>query len=143
MQYIKSVPNAQTRSSESKDCAVRALASAAVMDYDEAHELLAYYGRPDRRACVGFTLVSAYVDAGFRDITVFGSTSGAEYYRRTFKHSISRSEKGITLKNFCKTYNKGRYIVSYKGHAVAVVNGEVIDIGSNLANKRVMIAFKR
>jgi hypothetical protein len=47
------------------------------------------------------------------------------------------------LQNFCKKYNKGRYIVSYNGHALAVVNGEVIDKGDNPANKRVVISFKR
>ena len=143
MEYIKSVATGATRSDETKDCSVRALSSAAEMHYDDAHELLAYHGRNERRGCNGATLMDAYSDAGFNDVTVFGTTKSASYYSRNFANKITKTENGITLRNFCKKYNKGRYIVSYNGHALAVVNGEVIDRGSNPANKRVVIAFKR
>lgn len=143
MQYIKSIAKGQTRSDESKDCSVRALSSCAEMHYDDAHETLAYYGRIDRRGCSGNTLMQAYTESGFNDITVFGSTKAASYYTNYFPHKIQKSEKGITLRNFCKKYNKGRYIVIYNGHALAVVNGDIIDKGDNPANKRVVISFKR
>ena len=143
MEYIKSVAKGQMRSDEAKDCSVRALSSAAEMHYDDAHELLAYHGRIDRKGCNGMTLMHAYSEAGFKNVTVFGTTKVAKYYSNTFANKITKTEKGITLQNFCKKYNKGRYIVSYNGHALAVVNGEVIDNGYNPANKRVVIAFKR
>lgn len=143
MQYIKSVCKGQMRSDELKDCSVRALSSAAEMHYDDAHELLAYHGRIDRKGCNSITLMQAYSDAGFNNVTVFGSSKSSKYYSIAFASKITKSEKGITLQNFCKKYNKGSYIVSYNGHALAVVNGEVIDKGDNPANKRVVIAFKR
>lgn len=143
MQYIKSISKGQTRDGESKDCAVRALSSCAEMHYDDAHEILAYHGRIDRRGCNMTALMCAYSDSGFTDVTVFGNTKAAVHCSKTFGNSIQKTEKGITLQNFCKKYNKGRYIVIYNGHALAVVNGDIIDKGDNPANKRVVISFKR
>lgn len=128
---------------EHRDCTVRALANAANMDYDDAHELLAYHGRPNRRGAVSTTLMNAYKDAGFTNVSVFGTTKGANFYKRAFMHMITSKEKGITLENFCKKYPKGRYIVVYSGHALAVVDGQIIDKFDNLANKRVILAFSK
>jgi hypothetical protein len=128
---------------ESKDCAVRAMCNASGMDYDDAHEILAYYGRPDRKGTKHDVLFAAYQAAGFRNIEVFGTTKPARFYARKYGDVVQNINEGITLKNFCKKYNKGRYIVVYAGHALAVVNGEVIDNGLNPANKRIVLVFKK
>jgi hypothetical protein len=128
---------------ENRDCSVRALANAADIDYDEAHDLLAYHGRPDKRGVDHKTLMSAYRDAGFTKIKTFGTTKMAWHFNFNYKDIIESKEKGITLDNFCKKYNKGRFIVVYAGHALAVVNGSIIDKFSNLANKRVTVAFAK
>jgi hypothetical protein len=141
--YIQPALPTPTRTGESKDCAVRALAVAAVMDYDDAHEMLAYYGRTDGKGTRDDVLFTSYQAAGFRNIEVFGTTKAACFYARKYGNIVQNINKGITLKNFCKKYNKGRYIVVYAGHALAVVNGEVIDNGLNPANKRIVLAFKK
>jgi len=143
MKYLPVVSSGQSSSEETKDCAVRALANAGDMAYDEAHEYLAYRGRPDRRGANHDTLVNAYIDAGFTNITTFGTTRMAKFMNRCFADKISKKEKGITLKNFCEKYNKGKYIAVYSGHALAVVNGQVIDTFESLANKRITIAFSK
>lgn len=141
--YIQSTMRTPTRQGESSDCAVRALAVAAVMDYDDAHEMLAYYGRSNRKGTKHYVLFAAYQAAGFRNIEVFGTTKPARFYARKYGDIVQNVNEGITLNNFCKKYNKGRYIVVYAGHALAVVNGEIIDNGANPANKRVVLAFKK
>lgn len=143
MSYIKPMDFGETREGEARDCAVRALANAAMMDYDDAHEHMAYHGRPDRRGTPANILVGAYVDAGFTDVKVFGTTKGARFYNRNYGHLVTETNKGITLKNFCKKYNKGRYIVVYSGHALAVINGQIVDKFSNAAGKRVILAFSK
>jgi len=143
MKYIPIVSSGKSSSEEYKDCAVRALANASDMPYDEAHECLAYHGRPDRRGTSHDSLVNAYIDAGFTNITTFGTTRMANYFNRRFADKISKKEKGITLKNFCEKYNKGKYIAVYSGHALAVVDGQVIDTFQSLANKRITIAFSK
>ncbi len=141
--YIQASMRTPTRQGEAKDCAVRSLAVAANMDYDDAHELLAYHGRIDRNGTKHETLFAAYLDAGFKNVKVFGTTRPAKFYAKKYGHVVQDPEAGITLQNFCKKYNKGRYIVVYAGHALAVVNGEIIDNGENPANKRVVLAFKK
>lgn len=143
MKYIQPVQFGPSRDDEVKDCAVRALASAAMMDYDDAHEHMAYHGRPDRRGTPANVLMGAYVDAGFTDVKVFGTTKGARFYNHNYSHLVTETNKGITLENFCKKYNKGRYIVVYSGHALAVVNGQIVDKFSNAAGKRVILAFSK
>lgn len=142
-EVIFAMDKGETRADESRDCTVRALANAAVMDYNEAHELLAYYGRPSRRGAKFSTMFPAYADAGFSKVKTFGTTGASRFARKTFGHMIEDCEEGITLKNFCKKYNKGRYIVVYLGHALAVVNGQVIDTFNSSANKRVVLAFSK
>lgn len=141
--YITPIDTGSSQLYESKDCAVRALSNAGHMEYDEAHDLLAYHGRPDRKGTKHDTLITAYKEAGFTDITVFGTTKPAKFYSKKYSNDIRKTEDGITLKNFCKKYNIGRYIVVYAGHALAVVNGNIIDKYNNPANKRVVLAFKQ
>ena len=143
MNYIKPIDFGESREGEARDCAVRALANAAIMDYDDAHEMLAYYGRTERRGTKHDVLFSSYLASGFRNVKVFGNTKSARFYARHYGNVIDTVEDGMTLKNFCKKYNKGRYIVVYSGHALAVVNGHIIDKFNNNANKRVILAFSK
>lgn len=140
---ICAIDKGESREDESRDCTVRALANAAMMDYDDAHELLAYYGRPSRRGAKFGTMFPAYAEAGFTKVTAFGTTKASRYVRYHFGNMIEDCQNGITLENFCKKYNKGRYIVVYSGHALAVVNGQIIDKFANPANKRVVLAFSK
>lgn len=143
MNYIKPIDFGETREDEARDCTVRALANMTMMEYDDAHEHMAYYGRPNRRGASPKVLMDGYLAAGLTNVQVFGTTKGARYYARKYGNVVQNPEKGITLENFCKKFNKGRYIVVYSGHALAVVNGQVIDKFSNAAGKRVILAFSK
>ena len=56
---ICAIDKGESREDENRDCTVRALANAELMDYDDAHELLAYYGRPSRRGAKFGTMFPA------------------------------------------------------------------------------------
>lgn len=143
MELISTIDMGETNSSEHRDCTVRALANASMMEYSDAHALLKRHGRKNRIGATARMFVNAYAEAGFGKMTVFGTTKLAKHLDFNFESRISSVEKGITLKNFCKKYNKGRYIVVYSGHALAVVNGQIIDTFDSLANKRIAIAFSQ
>lgn len=141
--YIEPISRGESSSQEYRDCTVRALANASFMDYDDAHELLAYHGRPNRKGTSHRTLFAAYTEAGFKNVKNFGTSKQSDFYKKAYSTKITSYEKGITLKNFCEKYSTGRYIVVYSGHALAVVNGKIVDKMPNLANKRVLLAFSQ
>ena len=139
--YIEPISRGETREGEYNNCTARALANASLMDYDDAHELLAYYGRPDRRGCKAGVFVPAYAEAGFKKLYAVGDNKQARFVANKF--DCTYVEKGLTLAKFCKLNPTGRFIVVYNGHALAVVNGNIVDTFSNKANKRVTMVFSK
>lgn len=125
---------------EARDCTVRALANAAEMPYEKAHALLKKHGRKDRRGAYFTTMKPAYEEAGFVLYGVYGTTTAARYTARITKMQAS---EGTTLGKLLPKLGLGEYIVNTTGHAVAVVNGKIIDTFDNPAGKRVIAVFKR
>jgi len=89
---------------ETNDCTVKALMEAARIPYDQAHKRLRPY-RGHRKGVHGFH----HVMKSFKD----------------FKHEPL--QRPITLGTFVKDAVGGRYVVSVRGHALAVVNGKIYD----------------
>jgi hypothetical protein len=123
---------------ETNDCTVRALAIAADLPYPVAHAVLAKHGRAPRRGCVPDVSFPAYAELGFRPVQLkFVQT---QVYRRShsrqdrtgYTHYIQptvawmqRTE--LTLCQFLKQNPVGRFIVHVRRHAIAVVDGVVMD----------------
>jgi hypothetical protein len=125
---------------ESRDCTVRSLASASGMHYDQAHELLKKHGRKNRCGAFFGTMLKAYTEAGFVLDSVYGTTGAAKHAARI---SSRKASDGITLAKILPKLAFGEYIVNTTGHAVAVVNGKIIDTFDNPAGKRVVAVFKK
>lgn len=125
---------------ETNDCTVRALASASGMHYEKAHALLKKNGRKDRCGARFYTMKKAYNEANFSLHSVHGTTIQAKYVARI---TSTKAQEGITLGKLLPKLTKGSFIVNVTGHAVAVVNGELIDTFDNPAGKRVIAVFKR
>jgi len=128
------------KGNETKDCSVRALSNATEMPYEKAHALLKKHGRKDCRGVFFKTLKGAYEEAGFTLYGVYGSTRAARYAAHI---SDQKTAEGVTLGKLLPTLGFGEYIVNVTGHAVAVVNGKLIDTFDNPAGKRVVAVFKR
>lgn len=140
MQKIQAVTRGATSDGETRDCTVRALSNACSMPYDQAHALLKKHGRKDRRGAYFSTMLKAYNEADFALDSVHGTTSSAKAAARIARREAS---EGITLAKLLPKLGFGEYIVNTTGHAVAVVNGKIIDTFDNPAGKRVVAVFKK
>jgi len=142
MQKIQAVYRGATSSTgnERNDCTVRALANATEMSYEKAHALLKKHGRKDCKGAYFTTMKPAYEEAGFVLYGVYGTTRAARYTAHVTKQ---KANAGTTLAKLLPTLGFGEYIVNTTGHAVAVVNGKIIDTFDNPAGKRVVAVFKK
>lgn len=140
MKTVLSVDRGVTSSAETNDCTVRALANAADIAYDVAHAVLKKHGRKDRRGATFKTLHAAYEECGFRLVKVCGDGKRSRF---AAQHTAARWVDGITFGKLVPQLPYGEYIINVTGHAVAVVNGKVIDTFNNNARKRVVAVYKR
>lgn len=142
--FICPVATGETRDYEDKDCSVRALANAAEMPYYEAHALLTKHGRKMKQGVEFHTFHAAYTEAGFRLKGIAGTTKAAMYFRTLAEGSYIKYT-GMSLENALKLFNEGSYIFIIKGgcHAVACVDGELIDTHNSTANTTVQIIYER
>lgn len=125
---------------EKNDCTVRALANAGEIDYFDAHNLLSKHGRKKYCGAKFTTMKKAYDEAGFVLESVHGTTMQAKFVER---FTNRKAQEGVTLGKLLPKLAFGNYIVNVTGHAVAVVNGKIIDTFDNPAGKRVVAVFKK
>jgi hypothetical protein len=140
MKTVQAVTRGATSAGETRDCTVRALSNASGMHYDQAHELLKKHGRKNRCGAFFSTMLKAYGEADFVLESVHGTTWSAKQAARIAKREAS---DGITLAKILPKLAFGEYIVNTTGHAVAIVNGRIIDTFDNPSNKRVVAVFKK
>lgn len=137
--YILPACSGQSSERERNDCTVRALANATGMAYAEAHALLSKHGRRFKRGAYFGNYYKAYLEAGLTLQGVYGGTSRA---RGAGRASNTQPGPGITLGRMLPRLHTGRYVVMVTGHALAVVDGKVIDIGGSRAGSHVFALFK-
>lgn len=124
---------------ETRDCTVRALANSAGLQYGNAHSILKRHGRPNKRGCTHYVWHDAYISNGMSLVGVYGKTGNAKSLARRL--SVV-AQDGITLGRMLPTLTQGSYIVIITGHALAVVDGGVVDMNLNRANSRVIAVYK-
>jgi hypothetical protein len=124
---------------ENRDCTVRALANSTGLLYGNAHNILKRHGRTDKRGCTHYVWHDAYISNGMSLVGVYGTTHGARSLAR--KLSVV-AQDGITLGRMLPTLKQGSYIVIITGHALAVVDGGVVDMNLNRSNSRVIAVYK-
>ena len=137
--YIRSISDGASSPTETNDCTVRALANAANMPYESAHAYLKAEGRINRKGSRATQSYEAYMKAGLVLKSVHGTTVRATALTR---RSGMTAKRGVTLGTLLPKLSKGRYVVMVTGHALAVINGQVIDGGSNRAGKLVYGVYK-
>ena len=124
---------------EASDCTVRALANAAPMPYADAHALLSKHGRKFRHGATFTVYHAAYLEAGLTLHGIFGETRRAVFAGR---HCGQTRMAGITLGRLLPRLRTGRWIVLITGHALAVVDGKVIDSGGSRAGSHVFSLYR-
>lgn len=136
---IRPLLTGATRITERLDCTVRALANAKNIEYETAHALLKSHGRQDLRACTHRVWGAAYRSAGLSLVGVYGKTCRARHLAR-FENV--ESLKGTTLGTLLPRLSAGRFIVMITGHAIAVIDGQVIDRFASLAGSSVFGVYR-
>jgi hypothetical protein len=87
------------------------------------------------------TLDKTYRQAGLELKGVYGDTQTAWYMRNKLKVTAAQDNKGCTLGKFLKEQNQGKYVCLVRGHALAVVDGQLVDAIPLLANKRIVAVY--
>jgi hypothetical protein len=103
---------------ERNDCAVRALMTVTGSTYGDAHSHLATL-RSYRKGTSTLGLIRM-LDRGD---TILGS----KFTRVQGKAGQYQRSNRTTLNTFCKAHPVGRYYLLKRGHAIAVVDGVVVD----------------
>ena len=139
MTIIKPEARGASMHTESNDCTVRALANTTGMAYSEAHALLSKHGRRFKRGAFFPSYYKAYLEAGLKLVGVYGTTRRARSAGNTANVTPG---PGITLGRMLPRLQSGRYIVLITGHATAVIDGKLIDLGAQRAGSHVFAVFK-
>ncbi len=100
-----------TQTARIGDCSVRAIAKALETDWEEAYILLSLNGyimgdMPNSNTVIN----SVLKQNGFKRMDI--SNECPDCY---------------TIKEFCKSFSEGRYVVGTGTHVVAIVNGDFYD----------------
>jgi hypothetical protein len=122
---------------QKRDCAVRAIANVGVYSYPLALSLLNRAGRRDNKGTPWHALDKVYKEAGAFNVTYYGKRMA----KMSMEHAVTYRDKGMTLKTFLADNPKGRHVVIVRGHALAVVNGNTVDVFSSKAGMRVIASF--
>jgi len=137
--FIRPISSGAYTVNEHRDCTVRALANSAGILYGNAHNILRQYGRKDKRGCTHRVWHDAYTNNGMSLVGIYGKTNGAKSISKRLNIA---AHKGITLGRILPQLNDGKYLVIITGHALAVVDGAVIDLGHNRSNSSVIAVYK-
>ena len=138
--FIPSILTGASRADEAQDCTVRALANALDTNYDEAHAALRKHGRKHGKPCGHKVWHRAYSEAGLSLMNIYGTTAAARHLSRSLQQ---KATKGTTLGTLLKSIGCGRFVVIVTGHAICVLDGQVIDKYSNLSNKSVVAVYSK
>ena len=108
MKFIKPVLEGYKK--ENKNCTVVALSVSTSLPYDHCLEIAKKAGRKTAR--------------GFRSeklIDFFNKNSSTKFV-------AVKLRKPVSVQKFCKKYSKGSFYARKRGHAFAIVDGDVFDM---------------
>ena len=117
--WIRTNPNPEKK--EVGDCVIRAIAIALGMTWTEVYDALYLIGRE------------------WHDMMSSNEVWGLYLFRHGFEPFIlpKTCPRCLTVKEFCKRYPRGTYIIGTGDHAVAVIDGDYFDSfdsGNNIAS---------
>lgn len=144
--------NSQIAQNEKNDCFVRALAIAAEVDYDTAHQTAReVFKRQDKKGTMGAIIAAVFLkaaDAGYT-LNVGKKEVGVEVLSKSHIKNKYKLKGEIiwrkkTLKSFIESHKEGTYLVTVSGHALTVKDGELMDWGkmAYLPTRKVLAAYR-
>jgi hypothetical protein len=117
---IKNYNDSKLAKRETNDCVVRAIAAASGWEYDKAHKFVADEFKRENRKGTRF----------FNSTMVKLANNDCRLNRKkitTISKGVMKNGKSrMTIGSFVKQYDKGTYILTVRGHAFSIKDGEVI-----------------
>ena len=127
---IKGYTESKIAKSENNDCVVRAIASAADMDYDSAHQFVKEtFCRKNGKGTSGFRYIMNMMTKNGNKINGKSVEKITEEHNTMLYYVVVKGIKKLrntTTGSFIKKYSKGTYVVTVKGHAFTIKDGVVI-----------------
>ena len=127
-------------SEDRNDCGLRAYCNVTGKSFKDAQIIFAKQGRKYRRRTPVLTLNKIMHNAGFRPL-LMGSV-GAVKYMESFSE-LRSTGPSRTIKSLLndRKYQEGKHVFCVKDHALAVVDGKVLDTFSSSASSRVYVVY--
>lgn len=129
-EFIKGAKESPLAKSECSDCVVRAIASAAEMDYDSAHQFVKEkFKRKNRKGTHGFGVTMNLMSKNGEKINGKSIEIISEQYNTMLYYVTVKGVKTLrntTTSSFIKKYPKGTYVVTVNRHAFTIKDGVVI-----------------
>jgi hypothetical protein len=137
MELYNGIAGKTSELNEKNDCAVKAIAIACGLSYEEARDLCASYGRKPRRGMKTKAILECVAKAGFSyDLVPMGNF--ISHYP-----GVHKNLKCVTTHHpvrFPKVWkHNATYLAFQTKHVLAIVDGEVQDWTSKQANKLISI----
>lgn len=145
--YIKPTSFGNTMISDKNNCTVRALSNVTGKDIRDCYLEMKKLGRHDNKGCYPKNFHVCYVTKNnLKFLGYYGTTLAAERFKREVESVgytlAGMRQRGTSLEKFIRDHPVGKYIVITIGHAVAVVDGKLIDTGLNRGGASVLAAYK-
>ena len=130
---IKGIVNSEIAKNEKNDCFVTALAAATDMDYDTTHqEVKDQFGRVNNKGTENHMIIGQMLNAEENGLVIGDKRFSVNVLGKTRTHNTYKLYGEIikrkkTVKSFIKDNPKGNYVVTVSKHALAIVDGKLID----------------
>lgn len=140
--YIQPVSSGVTdeTSEDTNDCALRAYCNVTGVSFKDAQIRFAKQGRKFRKGTQYKALHAVYTNVGMI-ATLIGSTKLCQYIQ--YVTGMKSTGNARTLKSMLDDpkYSKGKYVFCTTRHAMAVIDGKVVDTYANKESIRVYLVY--
>ena len=130
------VQGSQLQQTEWNDCTVRAVANAAGIQYDDAHALCKKFFKRRFRQGTQTRLIVTESHKLFKSI-------GFEVEKRTVSEYFNLRGTFGTINQFVKRHPRGRYLLSVRGHSLAIVDGVAYDNASRTSGRHRVLSARK
>ena len=130
---IKGIKNSEIAKNENNDCFVRALAAATDMDYDTTHqEVKEQFGRVNKKGTQNHMIIGQMMNAEENGLMIGDKRFSVKVLGKARTHNTYKLygdliKRKKTVKSFIKDNPKGSFVVTVSKHALAIVDGKLID----------------
>lgn len=144
-EVIKSNGPATKKATDNNYCTVAALSATFKLSYDQAYD----FARDEWSRKKGKGVATSIM------LRSFPMAVGKEYFKEVLDKQVVRVKaeqdykqpdgsiktRDMTLSTFSKKYLRGKYYILVKGHALAVIDGEIVD-HTDKPKRRIRYAWK-